>query len=164
MTEPLKSALSVLAFARQMSNMLLADFPAEKAAYQPSPTDNHVLWALGHLALTDKWVAGVLDIPGVDVPEAYFSLFGAGSAPVGDAKAYPALADMKRVFESSRAALLKWYQSAPAEALKKDLSEKSHGFTTDPIDCLFKLAWHEGWHFGQVANVRKALGLPNKLG
>lgn len=164
MTEPMKSALSLLAFTRSVSNMLLSDFPAEKAAYQPSPTDNHVLWVLGHLALTDKWVAGVLDIPGVEVPEAYGSLFGAGSAPVSETKAYPALAEVKRVFESSRAALLKWYQSAPAEALKVDLSAKSNGFTSDPIDCLFKLAWHEGWHFGQVANVRKALGLPSKLG
>lgn len=164
MSEPMKSAVSLLAFTRSVSNMLLADFPAEKATYQPSPTDNHVIWTIGHIAATDRWVANVLNIPGVDVPETYNSLFGGGSVPVGDAKAYPPLAEMRRVYEASRSAVLNWYQSAPAEALKVDLSDKSRGFTSDPIDCLFKLAWHEGWHFGQVASVRKALGLPSKLG
>lgn len=164
MQEPMKSAFALLKFTRSVSNLMLADFPVEKATYQPSPTDNHAIWTLGHIAATDKWVANVLNIPGVDVPEAYGSLFGGGSVPISDSMAYPSFAEMKRVYEASRAALLKWYQSAPADALTVDLAAKSNGFTSDPIDCLFKLAWHEGWHFGQVANVRKALGLPSKLG
>ena len=164
MSDVLKSAFSLLAFTRSMSDKMVSDFPADKATYQPSPTDNHAVWVLGHIAATDWWVASVLDIPGVNVPESYGTLFGGGSKPTGDAKAYPTLAEVTRVFQASRAALLKWYETAPASALSVDLTKKSNGFTTDPVDCLFKLSWHEGWHFGQLASVRKALGLANKLG
>lgn len=164
MSDVLKSAVSLLAFTRSMSNMMLSDFPADKATYQPSPTDNHAVWVLGHIAATDWWVASVLDIPGVNVPESYGKLFGGGSKPTSDAKAYPSFAEARQVFEASRAAVLKWYESASPAELKTDLSAKTNGFTSDPVDCLFKLSWHEGWHFGQFASVRKALGLPSKMG
>jgi hypothetical protein len=35
---------------------------------------------------------------------------------------------------------------------------------TDPADGLVKLAWHDGWHGGQLAGIRKSLSLPNVFG
>jgi hypothetical protein len=159
-----EAAVSLCTWVRGVSDMMLSDFPAEKATHQPAPTDNHVLWVMGHMASTDGWIAKELGIAGVNVPESYGKLFGGGSKPVNDPKQYPSFAEVRKVYTESRAALLKWFSTAPDSALRVDLKDRTGGFTTDPVDAMFKLAWHEGWHFGQVASVRKARGLPNKMG
>jgi hypothetical protein len=87
-----------------------------------------------------------------------------GSKPVPDPSKYPGASEVRTLWESNRAALIKWLETAPDSALQVPLSEKTGGFATDPLDAFCKLCWHEGWHFGQVASVRKSLGLPNALG
>ncbi len=156
---PRQHAIGLLKFVRKTSGDTIKGFPDGKATFQPSPTDNHLLWVLGHLALTDTWIAGVLGIRGVGVPESYNKVFGQGTKPVGASRDYPLLAEVHRVFDSTRQSLMAWYEKAPEAALAIPLSEKTGGFCEDPIDAASKLAWHEGWHMGQVANIRKALGL-----
>lgn len=161
---PRQHAVSLLAFVRKFSNDMMKDFPDSKATFQPSPTDNHLAWVLGHLASTEAWLGSKMNIPGTAVPESYGKLFGGGSKPLADPKAYPPIAELRKNFESGRAATIKWFESAPDAALEISLKEATGGFTNDPVDAALKLAWHEGWHFGQVANCRKALGLPNAMG
>jgi hypothetical protein len=115
---------------------------------------------LGHLAGTDAWIGGVLGAP-VSVSESIQKAFGMGSKPTPTGN--PSIADVKKAYADSRAALLSWLKAAPDSALTIDLKEKTGGFATDGIDALLKIAWHEGFHFGQVANVRKALGLPPSM-
>lgn len=153
-------AISMLEFARWYSDNLLKGFPEEKFTHQPSPSDNHVLWVMGHLAGTDAWIAGVVGAK-VDVPKNIQEAFGMGSTPkpLGN----PPTAEVIKSFRDSRAALLAWLKSAPESALTMNLSEKTGGFATDVIDAMLKIAWHEGFHFGQVANIRKSLGLPPSM-
>ncbi len=157
-------ALKHYEWVRSVSNLMLADFPADKATFQPASTDNHAAWVLGHIICTDAWMAKELGITGISAPESYGPLFGGGSKPVSDPKAYPPFAELRTQFDATHTSLMNWYRSAPESALTTDLSARSKGFTTDPVDAILKLAWHEGWHFGQVASIRKALGLPSKLG
>ncbi|MFN0132965.1 MAG: DinB family protein [Phycisphaerales bacterium] len=157
-------AIALLKFVRSISEGIVKDFPDEKFTTQNHAADNHPTWALGHLASTDGWIAGVLGIPGVKVPESYGTLFGQGSKPDRDAKKYPAPAELRQVWAETHAAVMKWFESAPESALQGDLKEKTGGFATDPIDLMFKIAWHEGWHMGQVATLRKALGLKPVMG
>lgn len=157
---PRQKAAGLLRFARKVSNDVLKDFPESKYAHQRTPADNHPFWAMGHMVLTDAWMAGVMGIPGVAAPEGWDKLFGQGSKPVSDPKRYPAPAEMRQHFENSRAAILNWLESAPESALATPLKEKTGGFAEDPLDAMAKIAWHEGWHFGQVATLRKDLGLP----
>jgi len=159
---PRQHATALLEFTRKMSNDILGGIPDDKLTHQPSPTDNHVLWVLGHLAATDAWIAGVLSIPGVNVPESVTKAFSGGAKP--SATGNPPSADVRKAFNDSRGAVIRWLGAAPDSALTVDLKEKTGGFASDPIDAMLKMSWHEGWHMGQVANVRKALGLPNVLG
>jgi hypothetical protein len=117
---------------------------------------------MGHLAATDAWMASTLNIPGVNVPEAVTKAYSGGSKPTQ--KGNPPVADIRKAFNESRVAVIGWLREASDSALAGDLKEKTGGFATDPIDAMLKISWHEGWHMGQVANVRKALGLPNVLG
>ena len=84
---------------------------------------------------------------------------GTRPSPAGN----PPAAEVKKAFHDSRQAIIGWLREAPESALSIDLKEKTGGFATDPIDAMLKIGWHEGWHMGQVAGVRKALGLPNVI-
>jgi hypothetical protein len=153
-------AIAVLEFSRWYTNNLLKGIPDDRFTFQPSPTDNHVLWCLGHLAGTDAWIGGVVGAT-VDVPKSIVDAFGMGTLP--RAAGNPSTGEVKGAFESSRAALLGWLKSAPDAALSTDLKEKTGGFATDPLDGMLKIAWHEGFHAGQIANIRKALKLPPSM-
>jgi DinB superfamily len=157
---PKNYAISLLEFTRWYSDALLKGIPDDKLTFQPSPTDNHVLWVMGHLAGTDAWLGGVVGAP-VEVPEHIQKFSGMGSKPSPTGN--PPAAEVKKAFVESRAALLNWLKNAPDAALATDLKEKTGGFATDVLDGMLKIAWHEGFHFGQVANIRKALGLPPSM-
>lgn len=153
-------AIAFFEFTRWYSDNLLKGIPEDKYLHQPSPTDNHILWVLGHLAGTEAWIGGVVGAP-VNVPKHIQDAFGMGTKP--KASGNPSIAEVKKAFVESRAALLGWLKSAPESALTMDLKEKTGGFATDTLDGMLKIAWHEGFHFGQVANIRKALGLPPSM-
>jgi len=155
---PRQHAIALLEFVRTISDKIVADIPDDKLTHQASPVDNHPLWVMGHTALTDAWLCKELSIPGVTVPESLNKAFGAGTKPSPTGN--PPAAEVRKAYHDSRAVLMQWLRTCPEEAFNLDLSQKSGGFTTDPLDAMFKIAWHEGWHFGQAANTRKALGLP----
>lgn len=154
---PREHAIALFEFTRWYTSNLLNGIHEDRYTFQPSPTDNHILWVLGHLAGTDAWIAGVVGAE-VNVPQSIRDAFGMGTKPTTTGN--PSIHEVKQAFESSRAALLAWLRAAPDSALAMDLSEKTGGFATDPLDAMLKIAWHEGFHGGQIANIRKALGLP----
>jgi hypothetical protein len=159
---PRQHAVALLEFTRKISNDILNGITDDKLTLQPSPTDNHALWVMGHLAATDAWIASTLNIPGVNVSEAVTKAYSSGAKP--SAKGNPPVVEVRKAFNESRGAVMGWLREASDSALAVDLKEKTGGFATDPIDAMLKISWHEGWHMGQVANVRKAIGLPNVLG
>ena len=150
-----------LHFTRLMSLKTLADWPADKLAFQRTAEDNHPLWVMGHLAGTDAWIGGLLKIPGTEVPEAYQKFFGMGSKPAADLKGYPPADEVRGYFNGARSAMRHWLDNATAKDLAVSLKDQTGGFASDPLDAVMKLCWHEGWHMGQVATLRKHLGLPS---
>ena len=158
-----KQATDVLAFTRSMTNSLFKDFPEGHWTHQPSPTDNHALWVLGHLAITDAWYCGVVGATGASMPDGYEALFGMGSKPVSDSSKYPKPAEVRKLFDANREVLTNWLQKASPAELGMPLKDKTGGFMSDPVDGALKMSWHEGWHSGQLASVRKALGLPSVM-
>jgi hypothetical protein len=153
-----------LRFIRTCSLDVLKNFPEDKYCFQTGPEDNHPLWVLGHIALTDAWIASTVGIQGIQVPETWNAVCGQGSKPASDPKLYPSLADARKTFDSTRAAILNWTEGASEAQLSAPLKEKTGGFAVDVADALYKLGWHEGWHFGQVATLRRALKLPPVFG
>jgi len=151
--------LKTMEFAHNCVGNLLKDFPEEKATFQPCPTANHALWILGHLAITDEWLHGMIADHKSQLPESYSKLFGYQSQVQSSPKAYPPFAEVKQNFQNVRDALLKAARSASESDLTKPLGEKGGGFAFDGIDALDKTSWHEGWHAGQLSIIRRALGL-----
>lgn len=148
-----------LDWIRAKTNDLVKDFPTDKALHQPSPTDNHLIWALGHLALTDEWIHSMLDPQFKSIlPESYKTLFY-GSKCEGDPKKYPTLNEVRKNFDAAHESLMKTVKAASEQTLNKSVKEVSGGFAEDGYDALFKGVWHEGWHSGQIAGLRKSLNL-----
>lgn len=164
MTTPRQHAINVLKFARKVSTDILKGYPEDKYTWQCSPHDNHATWVLMHAAMTDAWYAGLVGAKGASIPDGWDKLVGSGSKPVNDPKKYPPVSEIKKLFDANRAVVLNWLEGANDKDLATPLAEKTGGFMLDPIDGALKLAWHEGWHFGQVATCRKGLGLPPAMG
>ncbi|HYE60637.1 MAG TPA: DinB family protein [Phycisphaerales bacterium] len=156
-------SLESLRFAHSMTESLLKDFPEAKACHQPSPTDNHLLWSLGHLAATYAWMLSLIGKPS-SLPESYSKLFGWGSKPTPDATAYPPLASVREAMESELAAFLRAIAEMPEAQLSQPLAKDVGKFAKDAIELVDRAAWHEGWHSGQISSLRRSLGLPYLMG
>lgn len=157
-----KHAVETMKFAHGMLDTMLSSLPAEKALHQLHPTSNHVVWTLGHLACTYAWFSSTIDGKGAAaIPQAWGPLFGMGSKPVTDAKAYPAIEDVKKGYDAAFAAYIKQVEGlSEAEAWSAPATDTG-GFAHSKIDAAYKCAWHDGWHLGQIADLRRALGLPS---
>lgn len=158
---PREYAVQTLLFTRSVTEKLLDGIPEEKVCFQPAEASNHVLWQVGHLASAEMYFGGMIGAEGVHVPDAYNALFNEKPRPRGECPPYAAVLD---TMKATREAMLAWARSAPESALVVDLREKSKGFINDPIDGLIKIGWHEGWHAGQISEIRKALGLKPAIG
>jgi len=138
--------------------MMLKDVPAEKLAAQLPGASNHFLWTLGHLASTYAFFCAAIGAKAHGLPESYGKLFAFGSSPTADAGAYPALGELLENVEKGFAAFV-----GHAEKLgEEELGEKAlagEGFLTTKMDGILSLAWHDGWHAGQLAALRRGLGM-----
>jgi len=146
-------------FAHEVLIKAISDFPADKATFQTSPTDNHLLWHLGHLAMDYKWFASAIDGKPSDVTEAEKKLFGMGSKPLPDASVYPSMAELRKRFDEGWARVASAAAALSDEDASKPPLVESGGFLKDRLDTVDKTAWHDGWHAGQLSGLRKALGL-----
>lgn len=151
--------LDYLDFAHDMA-VKAAAFPDDKATVQAPGQPNHCLWTLGHLAETYNWAASLFDGNPRSLPAEYATHFGMGSTPTADPKAYPPVAEVRanfdRAFERMRSAAAGMSQAQLNESLK----EATRGFADTKLDLIYKMAWHDGWHLGQLSTLRKFLGLP----
>jgi hypothetical protein len=153
-------SLAALDFARQCTRRLLEDFPTEMAAYQLAGEGPHALWILGHLAVSDEWIEGMIAPFESRLPKSYKMHFGHQSTPHRDADAYPLFHEVIAHFEASRKQLISAVHSATDDQLLRQLGDEGVGFANDPLDAVTKTAWHEGWHAGQLSRIRLSLGLP----
>lgn len=130
---------------------------------------NHVAWSLGHMSLTmaragDKIRATPLDP----------SMFGArsgeplrmafdpetvcfGSVPASDRGLYPSLARCVEIFRASCDQLASTVEQASDAALEARIAWGS-GATTG-WDLSMRMIFHNGNHGGQIADLRRALGM-----
>lgn len=154
-------AIAQAQFARKIVNRYATGF--EDVTAQPTNLPNHLLWSLGHLAATASWFNTLMAKDASHtVPSNYESLFGMDSKPVSDPSAYPSFDEVKKNFDNSFETLIANAMNFNDEQLQAPPEQDGHGFVSDKLDCLFKLAWHEAWHLGQIVDQRRALGITVK--
>lgn len=161
----------------QSSTLLLRYLPGfddSNCTRQAPALPNHVAWTLGHLALTMHRVSDKLD--GKGIPETDFAPEGSiagrdrfaresvafGSSPVGDPAQYPAMARCRAIFDVAINRLAECLKSAPD--VKLDEVTPWGNASTSLSDLAIRMVFHNGAHQGQIADLRRALGMPRVLG
>lgn len=136
---------------------------------------NHVAWNLGHLALTLHRVAGRLDggdlpasdfVPGTRGDAARFASEGVcfGSTPSPDASAYPSLARCVDIYDQACDRLARAVRNASDAQLTQQTPWGAPGQSLPMCDLISRMIYHNGFHTGQISDMRRAMGMGSALG
>jgi hypothetical protein len=144
-----------------------AGFTDENHTRQAPGLPNHVAWCLGHLAHTMHRVAEKFD--GKPFPPGDFtaglrgdrSRFGTesvafASKPTDDPAAYPTFARCTAIFDAACERLAAAVRSA-SDAQLQQTTKWGQGETAMGL-LVARMAFHNGTHTGQIADLRRALG------
>lgn len=157
-------ASAFVRFACRMVADMAAGIPDEKSCEQLPGAANHKLWTLGHMAQSNQWFACLIDGQPITFPAEWDRLFGMGSKPTDDEAGYPPIADVRAAYEASIDRLCAAIESLDDQEIVAGPAGDGANFVHDKLDSALKGAWHAGWHLGQLAGLRKGLGLPSLMG
>jgi uncharacterized protein YndB with AHSA1/START domain/uncharacterized damage-inducible protein DinB len=127
---------------------------------RPTPQNNSMLWIYAHMAATR---ARLLNVLGDDYDPGLGDAFGRG-AQVQDAENYPS---REKINEASREVNARLFAKL-ATVSEAELSREAKGPRPPSAQTVGEqlafFALHDSYHVGQLAYVRKALGLPGVVG
>jgi uncharacterized damage-inducible protein DinB len=162
-----------LRFARSGFMRVLEGIPADKLTSLPAfavesgggTIANHATWIVGHLATTDDWFMQQMGAASeLELSAAWHELFGGGSKPEDDASKYPPIDELVSAMQAQRERLVQWFSERSEKELAAASPEKWAKYAPTVADFAFFLAWHEGYHGGQLSVVRKCMGLAPAFG
>jgi hypothetical protein len=159
-----KAILDQCSFQRQHLSLLVDDIPDDRMCDQPGAVVNHPAWQLGHLAVaTDRFVAAMGGSSTVD--ESWLTKFKPGSVPQPDRNVYPSKAELLRVLDDRRTALIQIISRATDEDMAKphSIARLAGMLPTRGHLALFGPLYHESTHLGQLGSWRKAAGMCQAL-
>ena len=154
-----------VAATKQLTARYLAGFTDDDRTRQAENLPNHVAWNLGHLALTMHRIAEKIDgkpIPASDIgPAGTASVYANeavafGSKPAGDTAAYPPLARCIEIYNNACDRLAGAVRAAPDAKLTEVVKWGAFEF---PLHAMVsRMVFHNGFHTGQIADLRPAFG------
>jgi hypothetical protein len=149
----------------------LAGFDDDNRTRQAPGLPNHAAWCLGHLALTmhraSERFGGEAVLPALDFiagsPRGDSSRFGTesvgfGSTPIDDPSCYPVWARCVAILEGATQRLAAAIRSASDEAMMKP-AQFFGGASLPAWHAAPRIIFHNGTHCGQIADLRRALGM-----
>jgi uncharacterized damage-inducible protein DinB len=151
--------LRMLSLARERTLSAALDLPDEFLALQPAGAHNHPAWTLGHLLYVEALGAKVLGLT-TDLPSDWGERFATGSVPKPQRSLYPSKAELFDRLGSLRLAVLGRVEVMSAEDVERAAPPSPVlGRSATWGDVLMYLAWHEGYHNGQIAVWRRDAGI-----
>lgn len=159
----LDHVMFVYDFNLRHARHLVSDLTPEQCVVQPGNLRNHVAWTIGHLALASEVVALEFDAEPI-FPEAWMPRFMPGAEIVGGVDAWPSMAELLSQLERSHERLAALIPTLSAEALAAPtrMEMVQYKFAEVGRFATYVMTAHEGLHLGQIADVRRALGLQTK--
>jgi uncharacterized damage-inducible protein DinB len=143
------------------AHRLLEDVPAARLSDQPGEGMNHPLWIVGHLAMTSDRVAikRVLQLE-PRLPDAWGSLFGPQSAPVADARQYPAMDQLLEALTATHQHVDQTLRTLDDTSLAEPTPDAGFAerFPTRGHALTHVLVGHENLHLGQLSAWRRMAG------
>ena len=150
----------ILAGNDSLADRTFAGVAADDLWKRPTPHNNGMLWIFGHMAVVRARILAAL---GEEYDPGLGDLFGRG-ATLQDASAYPS---REKISEASREVNRRLFAKL-ATLTEADLSKPAQGpkpnFVQTVGEQIAFFALHDSYHVGQLAYVRKALGLQGVVG
>lgn len=142
------------------------DLAPEHGVFSLTPGGSHVLWLLGHVAISaEYYIGGKIGLKPT-IPAEWGGLFGMGSKPVADAAKYPAYAILRAGVIDGHKQLAERIAAMSEDALiapmPDDFSLKAFAPNIDAFLSFGQL--HANYHLGQVTLILKAQGLKAGVG
>jgi len=156
----IKPVAFILAANDSLADRSFIGVKPEDVWTRPTPHTNSILWIYAHMAATR---ARMLNVLGDDYDPGLGESFGRG-AEVQDAGSYPTREKINEVSREVNARLFaKLAAVGDAELAREATGPRPPSAQTVGEQLAF-FALHDAYHVGQLAYVRKALGLPGVVG
>ena len=126
----------------------------------PGDDSNHLMWVAGHLVVHR---GAVLKSLGTEWAVPWSSLFMRGET-LAAPNQYPAVQEIRSTWDDVSAKLLVSFADASADVLAKPAPKGWPSFDGKISGLVAFLAYHETYHVGQVAYLRKWLGYGQSVG
>lgn len=129
----------------------------------PAEGVTHIAWQVGHLTVAE-YRLGIARLRGARptdadwFPAEFMKVFAQGTTPVGDASAYPSVERIREVFDTVHEHVLAELPTYDDEQLEQT-TQLPHPLFTKKIDSLWWCSRHEATHGGQIALLRRLLGI-----
>jgi hypothetical protein len=122
---------------------------------------NHPSWVLGHLTFACQLLGGVIGLSEW-LPDDWAARFGPGSVPVADVSRYEAKDDALAIMGEAQFRITRAVEQLGDTILDQPFPDESYRevFPTVRHALTQVLGGHTGYHIGQIAMWRKAMGLP----
>ena len=125
----------------------------ETARKRISESANPVIWLAGHLTMTRTHI---LELVAERIENPWYKLFRKAYDP---GVQYPPMADIKEFWNQVSDPMLVGLAQLDSKDLSRDVGyDMPHGHKTLGGVLAFWI-YHEGWHLGQIAYIRKCLGM-----
>lgn len=134
----------------------IAGLSEEELRRFPVGDANPMWWIAGHVAAARAMLAGMLDGQSA---VAYARLFDQKSQPSLDA-AYPPIAEIHQALKDAGTRLRKRFEAMTEADLLAPAPRRFPNGDPTLRGAIVFLAYHESYHLGQMAYVRKCLGYP----
>ena len=155
-----RPGLEALEQARGFTLRLVEAIAPAQMVTRACPGANHTAYVIGHIAWTDDAFVSMLSGGAPALPGDWASKFGMKVQLSDDPSFYPGKDELISAMDERREALVGWLGSLGHDELvapiEGDLAEFARTLSALPGT----LAFHEGFHAGQMSACRRALGLP----
>ncbi|MFO0835959.1 MAG: DinB family protein [Phycisphaerales bacterium] len=158
--------------SRMATELFFTGFDDSNRTSQAPGLPNHFAWTIGHLAFVMHRAAERFD--GAPLPDSDFvpatrgdaSRFGIegvakDSVPTADASAYPSDARSREIFAQAATRLITAVRTLSDDKLNTTTKWGPREMTLAALAS--RMSFHNGFHAGQMASLRKALGMKGML-
>lgn len=156
----LEARVHSLKTARRITLGLLEGIAPADWFHQPVAGGQHVMWIVGHLTVADDW--GLVSLGRERRLAGLSDSFGRTIS--SDPSRYPTIDEARRLLGIAHDALIERLNEIRQEDLRRSTSGPIAEFAPNLDTLLASHVWHEGFHGGQLALIRRSLGLPVRWG
>lgn len=152
---------SMSALTREVMEAAVADVTPAESLQNPIPNVNGMNWVLGHVVHVNAAVLELLGVPEEEPSTKALCRYAPGSPPVGTADGAVDFDVLRRALVRQGPLLDRALSKARPERLA---GRPPEGFDGELRDFLHFIAFHQAYHTGQAALLRRALGYDRAFG